>query len=70
MSKVNEYIKMGSLFFILLTIGVFYRRYDDKLIKENIDLHKKLARMEERLVLNAKSKSTRKRTKSQNKTKK
>jgi hypothetical protein len=42
----------------------------DKLIKENIDLHKKLARMEERLVLNAKSKSTRKRTKSQNKTKK
>jgi|GEM_PF-2212556 hypothetical protein len=42
----------------------------DKLIKENIDLHKKLARMEERLVLNAKSKSTRKRTKSQNNTKK
>ena len=35
MSKVNEYIKMGSLFFILLTIGVFYRRYDDKLIKES-----------------------------------
>ena len=42
----------------------------DKLIKENIDLHKKLARMEERLVLNDKSKSTRKRTKSQNNTKK
>ena len=42
----------------------------DKLIKENIDLHKKLARMEERLVLNAKSKSTRKRSKSQNNTKK
>ncbi len=42
----------------------------DKLIKENIDLHKKLARMEERLVLNAKAKSTRKRSKSQNDTKK
>jgi TolA-binding protein len=35
----------------------------DKLISENIDLHTKLARMEERLVLNAKIKSTRKRTK-------
>jgi len=32
MSKLNEYIKMGSLFIILMTIGVFYRRYDDKLI--------------------------------------
>lgn len=42
----------------------------DKLIKENIDLHKKLARMEERLVLNAKTKSTRKRTKAENGTKK
>tara|TARA_R110000822_G_C15177490_1_gene479974 strand:- start:432 stop:758 length:327 start_codon:yes stop_codon:yes gene_type:complete len=35
----------------------------DKLIAENIDLHTKLARMEERLVLNAKLKSSRKRTK-------
>ena len=35
MSKINEYIKMGSLIFVLLTIGVFYRRYDDKLIKES-----------------------------------
>jgi hypothetical protein len=26
---------MGSLFFILMTIGVFYRRYDDKLIRES-----------------------------------
>ena len=42
----------------------------DKLIKENIDLHKKLARMEERLVLNAKSKSTRKRSKTQSTPKK
>jgi len=42
----------------------------DKLIKENIDLHKKLARMEERLILNAKLKSTRKRTKTESKTKK
>ena len=41
----------------------------DKLIAENIDLHTKLARMEERLVLNAKLKSTRKRTKSSNGTK-
>ena len=35
MSKLNDYIKMGSLFFILMTIGVFYRRYDDKLIRES-----------------------------------
>lgn len=35
MSKLNEYLKMGSLFFILMTIGVFYRRYDDKLIRES-----------------------------------
>lgn len=35
MSKLNEYIKMGSLFFILMTIGVFYRRYDDKIIRES-----------------------------------
>lgn len=35
----------------------------DKLISENIDLHTKLARMEERLVLNAKLKSSRKITK-------
>lgn len=42
----------------------------DKLIKENIDLHKKLARMEERLVLNAKSKSTRKISKTQSTPKK
>ena len=41
----------------------------DKLIAENIDLHTKLARMEERLVLNAKLKSTRKRVKSSNGTK-
>ena len=41
----------------------------DKLIAENIDLHTKLARMEERLVLNAKLKSSRKRTKSSNGTK-
>ena len=38
----------------------------DKLITENIDLHKKLARMEERLLLNANRKSTRKRTKTTN----
>jgi uncharacterized small protein (DUF1192 family) len=41
----------------------------DKLITENLDLHKKLARMEERLVLNANKKSTRKRVKSTNGTK-
>ena len=41
----------------------------DKLITENLDLHKKLARMEERLVLNANKKSTRKRVKSSNGTK-
>ncbi len=35
----------------------------DNLIKENIELREKLARMEERLVLNAKKSSTRKRTK-------
>jgi len=35
MSKLNEYIKMGSLFIILMTIGVFYRRYDDKLIRDS-----------------------------------
>ena len=39
------------------------------LITETIDLHKKLARMEERLVLNANAKSTRKRVKSSNGTK-
>ena len=38
----------------------------DKLITENIDLHKKLARMEERLVQNANKKSTRKRVKTTN----
>lgn len=42
----------------------------DNLIKENIELREKLARMEERLVLNAKKSSTRKRTKSTNGTKK
>ena len=41
----------------------------DKLITENIDLHKKLARMEERLVQNANKKSTRKRVKTTNGTK-
>jgi predicted ATP-grasp superfamily ATP-dependent carboligase len=41
----------------------------DKLITENIDLHKKLARMEERLVQNANKKSTRKRVKTANGTK-
>ena len=35
MSKLNEYIQLGSMIFILLTIGVFYRRYDDKLVKES-----------------------------------
>ena len=42
----------------------------DNLIKENIELREKLARMEERLVLNAKKSSTRKRTKATNGTKK
>jgi len=41
----------------------------DKLITENLDLHKKLARMEERLVLNANKKSTRKRVKTTSGTK-
>lgn len=35
MSKLNEYIQLGAMIFILLTIGVFYRRYDDKLVREN-----------------------------------
>jgi hypothetical protein len=35
MSKLNEYIHLGSMIFILLTIGVFYRRYDDKLVQES-----------------------------------
>ena len=37
MSKINEYIKIASLFMILMTIGVFYRRYDDKLLRESKD---------------------------------
>ena len=37
MSKINEYIKLGSLFVILMTIGVFYRKYDDKLTRENME---------------------------------
>lgn len=36
----------------------------DSLIKENIELREKLARMEERLVMNAKQSSSRKRAKS------
>ena len=36
-TKVTEYIKLGSLFIILMTIGVFYRKYDDKLTRENMD---------------------------------
>ena len=35
MSKLNEYIKLGSLFIILMTVGVFYRRYDDKLMRDS-----------------------------------
>jgi len=42
----------------------------DNLIKENIELREKLARMEERLVMNAKQSSSRKRAKSTNGTKK
>lgn len=34
MSKASEYIKLGSLFLILLTVGVFYRKYEDKMDKE------------------------------------
>ena len=35
MSKVNEYIKIGSMIFILMAVGIFYRKYDDKLISES-----------------------------------
>ena len=30
MSQINEYIKVGSLAIILLTIGIMYRRWDEK----------------------------------------
>jgi hypothetical protein len=30
-SKMNDYIKLGSLFLILMTVGIFYKRYEDKL---------------------------------------
>lgn len=42
----------------------------DNLIKENIELREKLARMEERLIVSAKQRATRKRVKSTNGTKK
>lgn len=30
-SKMNDYIKLGSLFLILMTVGILYKRYEDKL---------------------------------------
>jgi hypothetical protein len=30
-SKMNDYIKLGSLFIILMTVGIFYKKYEDKL---------------------------------------
>jgi hypothetical protein len=36
-TKATEYIKLGSLFIILMTIGIFYRKYDDKLMQESMD---------------------------------
>lgn len=29
-SKLNDYIKLGSLFIILMTMGIFYKKYEDK----------------------------------------
>ena len=31
-SKMNDFIKLGSLFFILMTVGILYKKYEDKLV--------------------------------------
>jgi hypothetical protein len=30
-SKMNDFIKLGSLFFILMTVGILYKKYEDKI---------------------------------------
>jgi hypothetical protein len=36
-SKMNDYIKLGSLFIILMTVGIFYKRYEDKLSSDTME---------------------------------
>ena len=36
-SKMNDYIKLGSLFIILMTVGIFYKKYEDKLNIETVE---------------------------------
>tara|TARA_Y100000816_G_scaffold292623_1_gene289220 strand:- start:8864 stop:10003 length:1140 start_codon:yes stop_codon:yes gene_type:complete len=44
MSAINGYIKVGSLVVILVTLGILYRRYDDKLEDETKSRNDKAVR--------------------------